>query len=112
MDWFIALLKDLHVTHVFDATPGSGAVACAAAILNISYEGVAMSAKHTFWLDYIMDKAIFAAVRLRETHQIDQEAELREPVIEYFKCLIAEGRKFVERVDDHRDEDGIKSDDE
>ena len=113
--------KDLHVTHVFDVTPGSGAAACAAAILDISYEGVAMSAKLTFWLDNFIDKAIFAAVRLRETHQSaasgavsksDQEAELREHVIEYFKDLIEEGRKFVERVDDHRDEDGMKSDDE
>ena len=97
VEWFIALFKDLHVTHVFDVTPGSGAAACAAAILDISYEGVAMSAKHAFWLVNIMDKAIFAAVRLRETHQsaasgavskTDQEAELRENVIEYFKYFI------------------------
>ena len=121
VEWFIALFKDSQVTHVFDVTPGSGAAACAVAILDISNEGVAMSAKHAFWLDDIMDKAIFAAVRLRETHQsaasgavskTDQEAELREHAIEYFKDLIEEGRKFVERVDDHRDDDGIKSDDE
>ena len=90
VEWFIAFFKDLHVTHVFDVTPGSGAAACAAAILDISYEGVAMSAKHASWVDNIMGKAIFAAVRLRETHQAeaDPEAELRENVIEYFKDLM------------------------
>ena len=121
VEWFIALFKDLYVTHVFDATPGSGAAACAAAILDISYEGVAMSAKHEAWLDNIMDKAIFAALRLREfkpsssgaVSKADQEQmELQDNVVEYFKDLIEEGRKFVEPVDDKCDEDTIKSDDE
>ena len=66
MEWFIAFFQDSHATHVFDVTPGSGAAACAAAVLDIPYEGVAMSAKHAAWLENIMDKAIFACIRLRQ----------------------------------------------
>ena len=120
VEWFLAFFKDSHVTHVFDVIPVSGTAACAAAILNISYEGLAMSAKHSDWLDNIMDKAIFAVMRLREIPQSaasgaisksDLEArELQESVVEYFKDLIEDGRKFAERVDDCGDDDAIESD--
>ena len=66
VEWFLAFFRDSHASHIFDVAPGSGAAACAAAILDIPYDGVAMSAKHAVWLDNIMDRAIFAAVALRE----------------------------------------------
>ena len=62
-----------------------------------------MSAKHAAWLDNIMDKAVFAAVPLREIPtdakgKPDPEAKVfQENVMAFFKDLIEEGRKYVER---------------
>ena len=109
VEWHIAFFKDTHVTHVLDVTPGSGAAMCAAAVLNINYEGIAMSAKHAAWLDNIMDKAIFAAIQVRSSYTdttvdakgkavVDSDAkQLQENVLLYFKDLIEEGRKYVQR---------------
>ena len=112
MEWYIAFFQDSHATHVFDLTPGSGAAACAAAVLDISYEGVAMNAAHAAWLDSIMDKAIFAVMQIRDiSHahcgkESDAEAkELQANVLEHFKELIEEGRKYVERVHNGDDVD-------
>ena len=119
MEWYIAFFQDMAATHIFDVTPGSGAAACAAAVLDISYEGVAMSAKHAAWLDGIMDKAIFAAMQLRDIWQERsgemnnsglEAKELQANVLERFKELIEEGRKYVVNVDasddfDHTDDD-------
>ena len=114
MEWYIAFFQDTHATHVFDVTPGSGAAACAAAVFDISYEGLAMSAKHAAWLDSIMDKAIFAVMQIRDISQAhsgemtesDLEAkELQANVLEHFKGLIEEGRKLVERGDNSDDFD-------
>ena len=119
MEWYIAFFQDSHATHVFDVTPGSGAAACAAAVLDISYEGVAMSAKHAAWLDNIMDKAIFAVMRIRDIQRADSGAmiksdleakELQENVLEHFKDLIEEGRKYVELVDNGDEIDHIEED--
>ena len=71
--------------------------------MDISYEGIAMSSKHAAWLDNIMDKAIFAVMRLREIPtdakgRVDPEAKaFHENVMAFFKDLIEEGRKYVER---------------
>ena len=104
VEWHVAFFRDTHATHVFDVSPGSGAAACAAAILNISYEGVAMSAKHAAWLDNIMDKAIFAAIQMRDiatdgkgkVADSPDAKQLQANVVAFFKDLIEEGRKYVE----------------
>ena len=105
MTWSFGLrfFLDIYTTHVFDTSPGSTAAACAAAILDIHYEGVAMSQKHATWLDNIMDRAIFAAIHLRsipvdDKGQKDPEAKaLHDNVMAFFKDLVEEGRKYVER---------------
>ena len=111
-------LKDIHATRVFDLCAGSGATACAAAFLDIPYEGIAMNAKHAVWLNNIMDKAIFAIVHLREV-EVDNKnkesaeaATLRKDVMTYFKDLVEEGRKFVERQYWEEEEDDIEDDDD
>ena len=114
VEWYIAFYKDAHATHIFDVSPGSGAAAIAAAVLDISYEGVALSPKHAVWLENIMDKAIFAALRLREIPtdakgKPDAEAtELRDNVLHYFKDLVEEGRKYVEREDRQAQQNDIE----
>ena len=94
MEWYIAFFQDSHATHVFDVTPGSGAAACAVAVLDISYEGVAMNAKHAAWLDSITDRAIFAVMQIRDISHAHNESmtdsdpeakELQANVLEHFK---------------------------
>ena len=123
VEWHIAFFRDTHATHVLDVSPGSGAAACAAAVLNISYEGIAMSAKHAAWLDNIMDKAAFAAIPLRDIEKDakgkavnDDLKQLQDNVVAFFKDLIEEGRKYVERECCHQpaadDDDSIDADDD
>ena len=117
VEWIITFLKDLHATRVFDLCAGSGATACAAAFLEIPYEGIAMNAKHAAWLNNIMDKAIFAIVHLREVeaggkNKDKEAAALQKDVMTYFKDLVEEGRKFVEREYWEEDEDDIEDIDE
>ena len=86
--------------------------------MDISYEGIAMSPKHAVWLDNIMDKAIFAALRLREIpmdargKQDTEAKELRDNVLAFFKDLVEEGRKFVERECRAVEDDGIDEGDD
>ena len=116
VEWFLAFFRDAHAKHIFDASPGSGAAACAAAILDIPYEGIAMSSKHAAWLDNIMDKAIFAAVRLREIPtdakgKPDPEAKaFQDQVMAFFKDLVEEGRKYVERECREEEDDIVEVD--
>ena len=86
----------------------------------MNWEGVAMSPKHASWLDNIMDKAIFAVMRLRNIPTAAtgakikadlEDKELQDNVTEHFKELIGEGRKYVERVEVHaKEEDHIEED--
>ena len=117
MEWIITFLKDVHAIRVFDLCAGSGATACAAAFLGIPYEGIAMNAKHAAWLNNIMDKAIFAIVHLRQVeadskNKNKEAATLQKDVMTYFKDLVEEGRKFVERQYWEEDEDDIDDIDE
>ncbi len=70
VEFFIALFKDCSVLRVFDVASGSSAAACAAAALGLSYEGVAMNAKHANWLNNIMDKTIFALLASQKPEEI------------------------------------------
>ena len=102
VEWYLVFFKDTNACCMLDTTPGSGAAACAAAILEIPYEGYAMSSKHTTWLDNIMDKAIFAPISKREIKDakgktMHEAKHFQEQVVTCFKDLVEEGRKYVER---------------
>ena len=117
VEWFLAFVRDAHAKAIFDVSPGSGAAACAAAILNLPYEGIAMSANHAACLDNIMDKAIFASIRLREIPTCangkgDPDAKALRDNVRAFKGLVEEGRKFVERDCREEPDDKIFGDDE
>ena len=103
VEWYVTFFKDINATRVYDLCAGTGAAACAAAFLGLPYEGIAMNAKHAGWLNNIMDKAIFAIVHLREVEGDNKSKEKKDAVLlskevsTYFKDLVEEGRKFVER---------------
>ena len=88
--------------------------------MNLNYEGVAMSAKHASLLGNILDKAIFAVMRLRDIPTAAsgniiksdlEDKESQDNVTDNFKDSIEEGRKYVERVEVHdEEEDRIEED--
>ena len=100
VDFWIALFKDLAASHVFDLAAGHGAAACAAALLDITYEGVAMNEKHSTWLDNVLDKVIFTIINDKPS---DDFKEHQPDVKKYFAPLVEEGRKFLFR--DNADDD-------
>lgn len=114
VEWFINFFKDMNATRVFDLAVGSTAAACAAAYLGVPYEGIAMSKKHAQWCNNIMDKAIFAILHMKDVPKDskgkkDSEAvRLHADIAMYFKDLVEEGRKYVEREVVEDDDDGIE----
>lgn len=104
----------MNATRVFDLAVGSTAAACAAAYLGVPYEGIAMSKKHAAWANNIMDKAIFAILNMKDVPKDskgkkDSEAvKLHADIAMYFKDLVEEGRKYVEREVVEDDDDGIE----
>ena len=93
VEWYLAFCRDTYACCMLDTTPGSGAAACAAAILDIPYEAFAMSIKHETCLDNIMDKAIVAALSKREIKdsngKTNQEAKVfLAQVVTLFKDLV------------------------
>ena len=109
VDVYVALYKDLNIHHIFDLTPGSAAAACAAAILGICYEGVAMSQQHAQWLEHIMDKTIFAI--LADGDATDDK-ELRTDLMAYLMPLVEEGRTYLLRAENGEDEEEEEADED
>jgi len=98
VEWLVAAFSDLHATRIFDLCAGSGAAACAAAVLDIPYEGIAMNAKHAAWLNNIMDRAIFAILQLREVPK-DSKGH-RDPMLRSLrKTLCCTSRTWWRKVE-------------
>ncbi len=53
-----SIMEHHKVTHVVDFTPGSGALAVAAASGAVEYEGIAANEAHRDWLDSIVDRCV------------------------------------------------------
>ena len=115
IDLYIALFKDLMVDHIFDLTPGSTAAACAAAVLGVTYEGVAMSEPHANWLNNIMDKTIFTILA---DSTDDQTKDTRTDINCYFTHIVEEGRLYMmggaaadaDEESDEADDEGDRDD--
>ena len=102
VDFWVALFKDLAASHVFDLAAGHGAAACASALLDITYEGVAMNEKHSTWLDNVLDKVIFTIINDTPS---DDFKDHQPDVKKYFAPLVEESRKFLLSQDDLEDEE-------
>ena len=69
----------------------------AAASLNISYDGVAISEKHAQWLDNIADKAVFYMVC--ESAMVDASGTFEEKDVQgikrHFAHFVEEGKTYA-----------------
>ncbi len=73
-----SIMEHHKVTHVVDFTPGSGALAVAAASGAVEYEGIAANEAHRDWLDSILDLGVMhkAGRQTGYAQQLGGDAEL------------------------------------
>ena len=100
-----------HVTHIVDFTPGSGALAIAAAGA-IEYEGIAANDMHRDWLDSTLDRVVMymAGQDKQFAEKMGGDADLIDKVGKYFGGTMMDVRRLLEPVVD--DAEAAESGDE
>ena len=104
---FKVLFSQFDVTHVLDATPGSGAAASAALASGAIYDGFCVNSAHKQWLESLMDSAIFAVA----TESGDSAAavgatkEHVEQIKTFFSATVKEAKRYL-TADGPVEEDG------
>ncbi|CAK0804948.1 unnamed protein product, partial [Prorocentrum cordatum] len=85
-----------NVTHIVDFTPGSGALAVAAAGA-MEYEGVACNDNHRDWLDFIVDRCAMHKAGHEEgrAHQLGGDADFAERASKYFSGTMMEAKRLL-----------------
>ena len=89
------------VTHIVDFTPGSAALAIAAAGA-MEYEGIAATDVHRDWLDSTLDRVVLymAGQDKNFAEKLGGDAEFIEKVGKYFSGTMMEARRLLEPVSD------------
>ena len=112
---FKVLFSQFDVTHVLDATPGSGAAASAALASGAIYDGFCVNSAHKQWLESLMDSAIFAVA----TESGDSAAavgatkEHVDQIKTFFSATVKEAKRYLTTdgpVEENGEEDGGESD--
>ncbi|CAK0791991.1 unnamed protein product [Prorocentrum cordatum] len=105
------------VTRIVDFTPGSGALAVAAAGA-MECEGVACNEDHRGWLDSIVDRCVMYKAGQEEgcAHQLGGDADFVEKASKYFSGNMMEAKRLlmplVDEVGGGEDEDEDEDDEE
>ena len=107
------LMEHFGVTHIVDFSPGSAALAVAAAGAQ-EYEGIATCDAHREWLDQIMDRCtMFMAVRDKAfLETLGSDLAFIETIHKYFAGTMMEARRYFEPLADDDDERDGADDDE
>ena len=95
------------VTHIVDFSPGSAALAIAAAGA-MEYEGLAANEVHRDWLDATLDRCVLylAGQDKGFAKQLGGDDEFMEKVGKYFAGTMMEARRMLGPEDASKDEDG------
>ena len=98
-------MEHFGVTHIVDFSPGSAALAVAAAGAQ-EYEGIASCAAHREWLDEIMGRCtMFMAVRDKAfLEALGSDVAFIEKIHKYFAGTMMDARRHFEPVKDGDDE--------
>ena len=108
------LIEHHGLTHIIDFSPGTGALAIAAAG-NATYEGIAANEEHQNWLDRTLDKCITYLVGRPTTgkvlaSKIGGDEQFLQAVEQYCGGIQMDARRYIENLDG--DEAYEASDDE
>ena len=100
------------VTHIVDFSPGSAALAIAAAGA-MEYEGVAGNGAHEEWLNSTLDRCVmYLAGKEKEfTKRLGGDDEFIDKVDKYFSGTMMEARRMLE-PDETQDADVISEEDD
>eukprot|EP00959_Pyramimonas_sp_CCMP1952_P434214 9092655-Pyramimonas_sp.AAC.1 len=84
------------VTRIVDFTPGSGALAAAAAGA-MGCEGVACNDNHRDWLDPVVDRRVMHKAGHEEghAHQLGGDADFVEKASKYFSRTTMEAKRLL-----------------
>ena len=95
------LMEHHKVTHIVDFTPGSGALAVAAAGAT-EYEGVAANDAHREWLDSVLDRCVMYKAGHEEGYaeQLGGDADFVEKASKYFSGTMLEAKRMLMPVAD------------
>ena len=107
-------MEHFGVTHIVDFSPGSAALAVAAAGAQ-EYEGIATCDAHREWLDQIMDRCTMFIMAVRDKaflETLGSDLAFIETIHKYFAGTMMEARRYFEPLADDDDERDGADDDE
>ena len=90
-----------YVTHIVDFTPGSAALAVAAAG-TMQYEGIATNDEHKAWMDSILDRCIMYLVGEKKElgEKLGGDPALAAMVHQFFAGSMTEARRYMQPVEE------------
>lgn len=91
------VLSDLDVGHVVDLSPASGAMAAAAAMNHITYDGFCFNDLHKRWLEGVMDRTMLKV--LTDTEVKNNDKGFSEEIKKFFATSIADAEKLIAFAD-------------
>ena len=107
------VMEHHEVTHIVDFSPGSAALAIAAAGA-MEYEGVTGNDAHQEWLNSTLDRCVvyMASKDKSFTKQLGGDDAFMDKVIKYFAGTVMEARRMLEPVEGDEAQDGDSSEEE
>ena len=111
------IMEHHKVTHIVDFTPGSGALAVAAASGAMEYEGAAANNEHRDWLDSIVDRCVMYKAGHEDgfaEHLCGGDAEFVDKAAKYFSGTMLEAKRLLMPLGEEEDGDdeGEEEDDD
>ena len=104
VDLLMQLLSDLDVGHVVDLSPTSGALAAAAAMKNITYDGLCFNDMHKQWLEDVTNRTMLKVLTVAEADAKNQDKGLAEDIKKYFAASISDAEKLMSNPDPPNEE--------
>ena len=95
MDLLMQLLSDLDVGHVVDLSPTSGALAAAAAMKNITYDGLCFNDMHKQWLEDVTNRTMLKVLTVAEADAKNHDKGFADDIKKYFAASISDAEKLM-----------------
>lgn len=87
------MLSDFGIAHVVDLSPSSGALAAAAAMNHVTYDGFCFNDMHKQWLEGVMDRVMLKVLTEKDVPNHDNG--FSEDIKKYFAASVADAEKLI-----------------
>ena len=87
------MLFDFGIAHIVDMYPSSGALAAAAAMNHVTYDGFCFNDMHKQWLEGVMDRVMLKV--LTEKDVPNHDIGFSEDIKKYFASSVADAEKLI-----------------